>query len=70
MEKVLHSIGGTSVYGIVSICLFFAIFVGVLLWTISLKKPYLTAMRELPLENPSGPESHPDMTANPEDRHD
>jgi hypothetical protein len=70
MEKVLHSIGGTGVYGIVSICLFFAVFVGVLLWTICLKKPYLTAMRELPLEGPSGPESDADVAANPEDRHD
>ena len=28
-------------YGVISICLFFAVFVGVLVWTIGLKKSYL-----------------------------
>ena len=41
-------------YGVISICLFFAVFVGVLVWTLCLKKPYLNAMRELPLEDDSG----------------
>jgi hypothetical protein len=62
IENVLSRIGGVGVYGVISICLFFAVFVGVLLWTVCLKKPYLTAMRELPLKDSAAPESD----ANPE----
>jgi hypothetical protein len=68
MENVLNSMGGVEVYGILSICLFFAFFTGVLVWTICLKKPYLKAMRELPLECSSSPDA--DLTPNPEDQHD
>ena len=68
MENVLHSMGGVSAYGIISICLFFAVFVGVLVWTVCLKKSYLKAMQELPLEESSTADS--DLTANPEHRHD
>jgi hypothetical protein len=38
-------------FGIISICLFFAFFSGLLLWAALLKKPYLNSMRELPLED-------------------
>ena len=70
MESVLNSMGGVGVYGIISICFFFAVFTGVLVWTICLKKPYLKAMRELPLEGAAAPESDADLTANPGDQHD
>ena len=55
IENVLSRMGGVSVYGIISICLFFAVFVGVLVWTIRLKKPYLKSMRELPLDGEPAP---------------
>jgi hypothetical protein len=42
-----------SLYGVISICLFVAVFVGVLVWTIRLKKSYVNSMRELPLEGDS-----------------
>ena len=57
IENVLHRIGGVSVFGVISICLFFAVFTVVLVWTFRLKKPYLKAMRELPLDDSSAPES-------------
>ena len=60
--------GGVGVYGIISICLFFAVFIGVLVWTICLKKPYLKAMRELPLEGSATADA--DLTPNPKDKHD
>ena len=66
----MHSIGGTSVYGIISICLFVAVFVGVVVWTIRLKKPYLKSMRELPLEDESAHEPQSKPTPNPKERHD
>jgi hypothetical protein len=53
IENVTHSIGGMSLYGVVSICLFVAVFAGVLVWTIRLKKSYVNSMRELPLEGDS-----------------
>ena len=70
IENVLSRIGGVGVYGVISICLFFAVFVGVLVWTLCLKPPYLKAMRELPLEGASAPESDADLTANPDNRND
>ena len=70
IENVLSKMGGVDMYGIISICLFFAVFVGVLLWTLRLKKPYLNAMRELPLEGSPASGSDANLTANSENRHD
>ena len=69
IENVMHSIGGTSVFGVISICLFVAVFTGVLVWTIRLKKSYLKTMRELPLDGESAPGPGLDATLNPGDRH-
>jgi hypothetical protein len=57
IEQVLSSIGGVGMYGVISICLFFAVFVGVLIWMVTLKKPYLSSMSKLPLEDESTPET-------------
>ena len=70
IEHVMSRIGGVGVYGVISICLFFAVFVGVLVWTLCLKPSYLNAMRELPLEDAPAPEPDADLTANPGKRHD
>jgi hypothetical protein len=43
--------GGIEGYGIVSICLFFACFSGVLIWAFRLRKPHLKQMAALPLDN-------------------
>jgi hypothetical protein len=56
-EKVLSSIGGVGMYGIISICIFFAFFTGMLIWAFCLKKPYLKSMRDLPLEDQASPRS-------------
>ncbi|HVM47659.1 MAG TPA: hypothetical protein VMU04_06500 [Candidatus Acidoferrum sp.] len=61
IENVLEKLGGVGMYGVISICLFFGIFVGVLLWTLRLKQPYLKTMEELPLADGTAPE--PDATA-------
>jgi hypothetical protein len=70
IQNVLRGIGGVGVYGVISICLFFAVFVFVLLWTISLKKPYLNAMSELPLEDSAAPDSSANLNTQPENSHD
>ncbi len=50
IENVMHEMGGIGMYGIISICIFFGFFVGMLIWTVCLKKSYVNAMRALPLE--------------------
>jgi hypothetical protein len=70
IENVMQRLGGVGVFGIISICLFVAIFVGVLVWTICLKKPYLKSMRELPLDDEPEHEPGPEPTPKPKDRHD
>ena len=59
-KEVLESIQGISLYGIISICLFFIFFTGVLVWSCALKKNYLNTMGHLPLEegNSAMPLSH------------
>ena len=51
MEKeILSRIDGISIYGIVSICIFFGFFTGMLIWAFLQKKSYLTKMSALPLD--------------------
>jgi hypothetical protein len=49
-EKVLSSLGGVGIYGIISVCIFFAFFTGVTIWAVSLRKNYINSMRDLPLD--------------------
>jgi hypothetical protein len=65
IQNALSSIGGVGVYGVVSICIFFAFFVGILIWAASLKKSHLLSMGRLPLEE----EDHSSITSNPDSRH-
>ncbi len=51
IENVMHQLGGTSLFGIISICIFFVFFTGMLGWAATLKKSYLKSMRELPLDD-------------------
>jgi hypothetical protein len=53
-----------------SILLFFGLFLGLVVWIIRLKKPYLNKMRELPLDDESAPKPGVEQTPNPEDHHD
>jgi hypothetical protein len=62
IENVLHGIGGVGIFGVISICLFFAFFSGMLLWAAFLKRPYLHSMEDLPLEKES-PGSKPNLTS-------
>jgi len=60
IQNTLTHLGGIGGYGVVSLCLFFAVFLGVVTWMLRLKRDYLDAMRTLPLEG--------DAMADPEDR--
>jgi hypothetical protein len=56
IENVISDIHGVGMYGVISICLFFAFFTGVLVWAGTLKKGYLKTMGDLPLDD--GSQSH------------
>lgn len=50
IQNVLRHLGGIENYGIVSLMLFFACFLGMLVWALLLKKPFLKEMSHLPLD--------------------
>jgi cytochrome c oxidase cbb3-type subunit III len=70
LENVLGKMGGVGMYGVISVILFFVLFIGVLVWMIGLKKSYLEEMRELPLEGATDRETDAALTSNPENRND
>ena len=48
-EKIINGISGVGLYGVISICIFFGFFTGMLVWASAQKKNYLNHMAELPL---------------------
>ena len=52
-KNVVSEIGGIDIYGVVSICLFFVVFITAIVWALRLKKPFLKTMSGLPLEDGS-----------------
>ncbi len=64
MENVLETIGGVAAFGVISICLFFAVFGGMVFWAFSLKKRFLNSMSSLALD-----EQESDPAAKGEPRH-
>jgi hypothetical protein len=69
IQNVLSRIGGVENYGIISICLFFATFLGMLFWSLRLKKTYLESMRELPLAEDCAVDATTEITPDPNTRH-
>jgi hypothetical protein len=51
IQNVLRSLGGVGLYGVISVCLFFVVFAGALVWSLAQKKTLMRAMSSLPLEN-------------------
>jgi len=49
-EKIICSMNGVSIYGVISICIFVAFFTGMLVWAFSKKASYLDKMGRLPLD--------------------
>jgi len=44
IKSILTHIGGIENFGLISLCLFFVFFTGMLIWAFTLKKPYLKHM--------------------------
>ena len=51
MQNVLREIGGVGIYGVISVCLFFAVFTGATVWACLQKKQMLDDASTLPLED-------------------
>jgi len=51
IKNVLSDIGGIGIYGVVSICLFFAVFTGAVVWSLLLKKADMDSRSVLPLDD-------------------
>lgn len=49
-QKVISSLDGVGIYGIISILIFIAFFTITLFWAFGLKKNYLEHMGDLPLD--------------------
>jgi cbb3-type cytochrome oxidase subunit 3 len=56
-RAILSELGGIGVYGILSTLLFFACFIGIVVWVVRMKKRDVDHMKHLPLE-PDKPDSH------------
>jgi len=50
-EKIICSINGVGIYGVISICIFVTFFTGMLVWACSKKASYLDQMGGLPLDS-------------------
>ncbi len=55
ITNVLSAIGGVGVFGVISICLFFVVFTGALLWALGLPAGFLRTMGDLPLADEGTP---------------
>ena len=50
-EKIIGSMNGVGIYGVISICIFVAFFTGMLVWAFTKKAAYLDKMGRLPLDS-------------------
>jgi hypothetical protein len=51
IKNVLSEIGGIGLYGVISICLFFAVFTGMLIWALRMKKAVAQKMSACALDD-------------------
>lgn len=65
IKNVLSDIGGVGVYGVISICLFFTVFTGSLIWSLLLKKADLDSRSVLPLDDGVRPSPAADTSEHP-----
>ncbi len=51
IKNVLTHIGGIGIYGVISICLFFAVFTSMAIWALLVRKSVAERLSSLPLED-------------------
>jgi hypothetical protein len=59
IQNVINQIGGVGVYGAISICLFFGVFGGALIWAFLQKRSFLNRMGTMPLDESETKELKP-----------
>ena len=67
IQNVLTNIGGIGLYGVISICIFIAVFLVAMLWMFGLNRRYIRAMERLPLEDDTFPAADAGTNHNPND---
>jgi hypothetical protein len=60
IKNVLSDLGGVGLYGVISVCLFFAVFTGALIWTFAQRKSLMNTMGALPLADDKMPANEGD----------
>lgn len=50
-KELLQSIEGIEIYPIISLFIFIALFIGVVIWIVRMDKKYVKEMESLPLQN-------------------
>ncbi len=50
-SNLLESISGIEFFGLVSLLIFFSIFIMVLFWTVKMDRNYINKMKEMPLDS-------------------
>ncbi|HYE32041.1 MAG TPA: hypothetical protein VEH27_11470 [Methylomirabilota bacterium] len=55
VKNILQSIGGIGLYGVISVCLFFAVFSGAVLLACLHRRGFLDRMSVMPLEDGERP---------------
>ena len=51
IQNALQSLAGIQSYGVISLCLFFAVFAAAMAWAFTREKAHLEEMARLPLED-------------------
>ncbi len=67
IKNVLTHLGGIGLYGVVSVCLFFTVFIVALVLALLKKRSFLTHMSTLPLADDTSVPAH--LEPNGDDRH-
>ena len=63
IKNVLEHIGGVGAYGVISICLFFAVFLGAVFFAWRMKQSHADTMSALPLDDAT-PKIEPERKTN------
>ena len=51
IQNVVETIGGIGGYGVISVCLFFIVFLGAMIWAMTRDRSICRRLSALPLEN-------------------
>lgn len=63
IKNVVSHIRGVELYGVISILLFFTVFICLMVWAFRLKKSYLSSMQDLPLNDEPSHETQVENSA-------